>query len=366
VGFYIRKSIKVGPFRFNLSSSGVGISAGIRGLRVGTGPRGNYVHLGRNGIYYRATLPATARRSPKQTPRAAHAVSPAIPDGTHDPLRAIETGNVLEMHDSSSEALLEELVKKRRKLRVWPLVAIVFGACAVGSAAADWPQWTAGAITAIGIAATYWAFRHDLLGKTTVLFYAFEPEMEQAYERLHDAGAMLAKCSKMWTILAEGSVRDRKYHAGANKLIERKDSSIGTAPPPFVKTNIEVVSLTVGAKSLYFFPDRLLIFEGSDVGAVDYAHLAVQLEATQFIETGGVPHDAKVVGQTWRFVNKSGGPDKRFKDNRQLPICSYDEVTFNSPSGLHSVVQVSQQGVASWLAKAVPNMATAQTIRKVL
>lgn len=56
MSFYIRKSIKAGPFRFNLSKSGLGVSAGIPGFRVGTGPRGNYVHMGRNGIYYRASV----------------------------------------------------------------------------------------------------------------------------------------------------------------------------------------------------------------------------------------------------------------------------------------------------------------------
>lgn len=46
MGFYIRKSVSVGPFRFNHSKSGVGVSAGIAGLRLGSGPRGNYVHRG--------------------------------------------------------------------------------------------------------------------------------------------------------------------------------------------------------------------------------------------------------------------------------------------------------------------------------
>jgi hypothetical protein len=35
MGFYIRKAISVGPFRFNLSKSGIGVSAGIKGLRPG-------------------------------------------------------------------------------------------------------------------------------------------------------------------------------------------------------------------------------------------------------------------------------------------------------------------------------------------
>ncbi len=54
VSMSIRKS--AGPFRFNLSKSGVDISVGVKGLRLGTGPRGNYVHMRRNGIYCRATL----------------------------------------------------------------------------------------------------------------------------------------------------------------------------------------------------------------------------------------------------------------------------------------------------------------------
>ncbi len=54
--FYFRKSIRAGPFRLNLSKSGIGASVGVPGLRVGTGPRGNYLHAGGGGLYYRAFL----------------------------------------------------------------------------------------------------------------------------------------------------------------------------------------------------------------------------------------------------------------------------------------------------------------------
>ena len=37
MGFYLRKSVRVGPVRFNLSKSGIGMSTGIKGFRVGTG-----------------------------------------------------------------------------------------------------------------------------------------------------------------------------------------------------------------------------------------------------------------------------------------------------------------------------------------
>jgi hypothetical protein len=58
MGFYIRKSFKFGPIRFNLSKSGLGVSAGVKGARIGIDAKGEkYVHLGRGGIYYRQTLP---------------------------------------------------------------------------------------------------------------------------------------------------------------------------------------------------------------------------------------------------------------------------------------------------------------------
>jgi Protein of unknown function (DUF4236) len=56
VGLYLRKTIKIGPFRFNLSKSGVGVSTGVKGLTFGAGPRGKYIHIGRYGIHYRAKL----------------------------------------------------------------------------------------------------------------------------------------------------------------------------------------------------------------------------------------------------------------------------------------------------------------------
>ncbi|KAA3448364.1 hypothetical protein C7I87_21815 [Mesorhizobium sp. SARCC-RB16n] len=62
MGFYVRKSISAGPFRFNFSSGGVGVSVGVKGLRIGTGPRGHYIHAGVGGLYYRGT-PARKRVS---------------------------------------------------------------------------------------------------------------------------------------------------------------------------------------------------------------------------------------------------------------------------------------------------------------
>jgi hypothetical protein len=64
MSFYIRKAVRAGPIRLNLSKSGVGTSVGVTGFRVGSGPRGNYVHTGRYGLYYRKFFGA----GPPETP----------------------------------------------------------------------------------------------------------------------------------------------------------------------------------------------------------------------------------------------------------------------------------------------------------
>jgi hypothetical protein len=71
VGWSFRRSIKLGPLRLNLSRSGVGVSAGVKGFRVSTGARGTYVNAGRGGVSYRQKIggPASRRDNPpRQNP----------------------------------------------------------------------------------------------------------------------------------------------------------------------------------------------------------------------------------------------------------------------------------------------------------
>lgn len=57
MAFYLRKSFRMGPVRLNLSKSGLGVSGGVTGARLGVNSRGRtYVHGGRHGLYYRKHL----------------------------------------------------------------------------------------------------------------------------------------------------------------------------------------------------------------------------------------------------------------------------------------------------------------------
>ena len=353
MGFYLRKSISVGPLRFNLSKSGIGVSAGVKGLRFGVGPRGNYVHIGRGGLYYRATLPPSiaSRKSPIHQPKFSPPTR--IPSGTHAPLEEIESADVSQIVDSSSRELLDELNRKRAKMRLWPVVAIVSVVILGFGVSSNWPAWLLALLVVTGAVGTYMAHARDALEKTVVLFYEFDPDMEAAYAQLHSAASQLSRCAAAWHIEASGKVHDRKYHAGASDLVRRKNTSIQGAEPPYVKTNIETIAVGVGRQTLHFFPDRVLVYDTNGVGAVGYPELRVDVSATRFIESDSVPRDAEVVDRTWKYVNKSGGPDRRFKDNKELPVCRYEEISLSSQTGLNEVLQLSRCGSGSEFAKAI-------------
>jgi hypothetical protein len=342
MGFYIRKSVSVGPLRFNLSKSGIGVSAGIRGFRIGTGPRGNYVHMGSGGLYYRQTLPSD---SPKRREDSPPSLANAHESATHGPMEEISSGPVTKMVDSSSLLLLFELDGKRKRIVWWPYTAVVAIFFIIGMIAADFNYWIIspiGVLLAIGIAAIY---VHDALAKSVVIMYDLDDSIRDAFENLHETVLGFARCGATWHVGARADVYDAKYHAGAGQLVDRKRISVRAHDPPYVKTNVTTVRIPIGNRVLYMFPDRMLVYGSEGIGAVSYDELEIDVGSKRFIEEDRVPFDAKVVDHTWRYVNRDGGPDRRFNNNRELPICLYEELYLSSSSGLNEVLQVSHQGL---------------------
>jgi hypothetical protein len=66
-----------------------------------------------------------------------------------------------------------------------------------------------------------------------------------------------------------------------------------------------------------------------------------------------------MVGNTWRYVNKSGGPDRRFSNNSQIPICLYESMLLTSGSGLRELFQMSRTGTGTQLKMCATRMASA-------
>lgn len=344
MGFYLRKSVKVGPFRLNFSKSGVGVSTGIKGLRFGSGPRGNYVHMGLKGIYYRKTF-SPGRTQPDLLPRDIREPGRPVPppqDLDAGNLQEIKSASVLELMDSSPTDLIDEIKNKSKLISFWPFVAVTSLAAAYVVSSYRLPEWSLYLVLAVSALLTLYVRKHDRSRKTAVLNYELDHEIAESFTGVKQSFNALMSSSKIWQIAAEGDVKDRKYHAGAGKTVDRKPVSFGIGTPKLLSSNINVPCVPNRRQTLFFFPDRILLFDGGNVAAIPYKALSIEVSQTRFIEEESVPAEARIVDHTWKYVNKKGGPDKRFKDNRQIPVVVYGQVNFASTSGLRAVFMFSK------------------------
>lgn len=338
MGFFFRKSVRLGPLRLNLSKSGVGVSTGIKGLRVGTGPRGAYVHVGAGGFYYRQSLGGARTRRSLSVPRSASGPSNAVPT-TSDLLaamtvKAIESGSISAMQDASSADILAELNATAARTACVPIVlvatAVALVLCLIVSA--PYAIWIG--VCSVAVASWIVAARRDATALVLPMSYEIEsgPFMA-AYEQMAHAFDAAAAADKFSVVTGQGAAAF-KYHGGAEVVTATTTVQPRRGLPPRVQSNLQVPVLPAGRETLYFFPDRLLVEQENQFGAVAYADLVSDGWATRTIEATQRPRDAEQIGVVWQHPAQNGGPDRRFRDNAQYPIYSFAGIRLSAPSGL--------------------------------
>lgn len=317
MGFYLRKTIKVGGINLNLSSSGLGVSTGVRGFRVGMNGRGTYVQMGRGGLYYRKQV-SWRRMSQSQAPsgrqQAAHE-QPLVDSSiiyTENLAQPLQLGTA----DASAEQVLAHFRPPQGFLWAW--VVGGFGVLAMGSS----PN-AGGFIVALTLVAVVVAL---IARQRRVLVYDLEDQALARYERFVNSFGEFFTAKKLWLYERRDVTTDWKRNAGATNLMKRRIAELLPSGDPKIRTNISIPCIKSGNEAFYFLPDMIVARQGANLRSFEYHGFDLATASTRFIEGEGVPTDAQVVDRTWKFVNKRGGPDRRFKDNRQLPVCLYQTV----------------------------------------
>lgn len=347
MGFYLRTTLKAGPFRFTLSPSGLGVSAGVPGFRVGTGPRGNYIRVAGLGTTY------FGGQAPTPT---AHGVRPMTSPAPQDhgvvmhELAGTPVQNLIAAHPSD---LINQIQAAAQRRLLWPWVAAAAALLALIAA----PY---GLLLLVpGAPAIWWLRQRDLARRSVVAFYQVEDTAAANYEHFTASNGFVSRVQRVWQVEAHGALHtpyQQKVNAGASALIRRSTGSLDLAGPPMLVTNIAVPSVNGKDRSVYFLPDRVIVRHGNQYADLPYAAVTAHMRPQRFIESDAPPTDAQCVGTTWQYANKSGGPDRRFKNNRQLPIMLYGRLTLTTPQGLLMVWDFSRPDVAASLADALNRM----------
>ena len=346
MGFYFRKSVNLGGLRFNFSKSGVGVSTGVKGFRIGSGPRGNYIQMGRNGVYYKKTWGNSKSRANEHNNTQnikKYNQNNYTPKSENEDLDEYTTEEIC---DSSSIELVEEIKNNYSKITLkWFSLLFVFN------------------IYLFILSFIIFAYL-DYKRKNTIIFYDIDEETEARLQQFYDAFDEITKCKRKWYILSKNYNFDSKYNAGASSLVNRKDIIIANKVPKYIKTNVKIPCIPVGKQKLYFFPDKILIIEGKKVGALSYKNLGISVTNGNFIETEMKPWDGTVVDYTYKYVNKSGGPDRRFANNPRYPIMSYSYINFYGDNGFNECIMLSKQGVGNILKEQIEILQSQKVLEK--
>jgi DNA polymerase-3 subunit epsilon len=351
MGFYLRSNLRAGPFRLNLSRSGIGVSAGVPGFRVGTGPRGNYVRVGGRGIYYAGT----AQRTPalKALPQTWQALPPAPPPAGEVELQELAGASVQQLVAANPTEIITQMRDAARRIRIWPIATAVLALLALFTV----PY---GLILLLpGIPGVLWLRQRGRARRSVVVFYQVDDEPAVRFDHLAAAHHFTRQAQRAWHVEARGDLTtpyQRKVNAGASSVIRRSAATLTVDGPPVLVTNIAVPSLNTRNRSVYFLPDRALVRQGKDYAELPYVSLHVSVTPQRFIEDGPTPTDSQMVDTTWQYANVNGGPDRRFKNNRQLPVMLYGRLTLSNPYGFLMVWDFSRPDVAVALAEAIRRM----------
>lgn len=323
--FYLRKAISTGPFRFSLSNSGIGLSVGVKGLRFGIGPRGNYIHAVRGGLYYRTSLSRAGQKvrqpPPSQDGGAGLPPTPLPPPVHQEPVEMVEinSGDVLAMRDARFGELLDEINSKQRQIAYATIFGVVVGAVGLGvlclgSQVVPYLDSQVGVYVLL-LALPAWAIGRwvDSYKRRSVLFYDLDQDAAKAYEAMTHAFDEMMSCAGNWHIEAKSDLKTWKRNAGATNLIQLKPAQLSYATPKIIASNITPPSARLGRQTAYFFPDAAFVIDGKRVGVISYDDLSISAQ-------------------------------------------DYEVAQFSSSSGLNELLEFSRTGVVAPFANAIKNL----------
>ena len=163
------------------------------------------------------------------------------------------------------------------------------------------------------------------------------------YKEFCDAFQAFKSCNKTWAIIS--SQRNTELKSSAYTTVEKTPAVFKTGAFPSLVIPYKVPIFPSGDRGHCYYYPRFVIYGDSidnfEVYPLD--SVSFRYKATRFIEDGVRPTDAQQVDTTYKYVNKNGGPDRRYSYNPVMPVLLYGDIII-SPFG--DTFQVSNSDAA--------------------
>lgn len=182
---------------------------------------------------------------------------------------------------------------------------------------------------------------------------SFDDELKVNFDKLCKSYQALIKSKKIWDITAQFANDRVITRSAASSSVVKRDVKFRIGHLPEIKSEIPAMILqNANGADLYFYPNFLIAWNNRESFAViGFDEIDLKFDHTRFIENEQVPSDTKIIDSTWEKVNKNGSPDKRFKDNRKLPIVKYGNLEIKTSTGLNERYMISNYEATEAFAK---------------
>lgn len=354
-----RKRVKVFPgFTINFSKTGISSTIGVPGASINFGKNGAYLNTGipGTGLYDRTKIFHSNNSEPDL-------VLPPEPEPVVDDFTAqdwlkklnepqeIKSSSISELTSVSQEIMkeiIEDVYKEKIELknefrsvqsqlssaRSAYLIARIF---IIGFFVKSFKE-------KVAILEGYLADLQNQIEKCFInIDIQFDDNFRARYLNMIEAFKKMILSKKIWDVTSSKYNDQFATRSAASQTITRELVGFNIAHIDIIQSEHQALHLeNKNGGDIYIYPSFAMVLDASGTFAlVDIKDLNIIYYPQQFIETESIPPDSIVVDHTWEKVNKNGQPDRRFRDNRQLPVVEYGKISLNSDTGINEEYQIS-------------------------
>jgi len=172
----------------------------------------------------------------------------------------------------------------------------------------------------------------------------------QAFEQLMTSQKIWVQVSKFQNVSAKSS---------ASSLVDLRETNFGVGVFNYIKSKFDVPIIPIENQLLYLYPEYAILSQSpSCFEIVDYDNISMVYAPIRFNEPGIYPTDAEKIGTTWEYVNKNGGPDRRYSDNRPITVVRYGGINLTIKGKSTRTFQVSNAPFAEGFCSSFNRLST--------
>lgn len=171
-------------------------------------------------------------------------------------------------------------------------------------------------------------------------------EVLTSYENMCQSFEQLLTSQKIW--IQRSKVQNLVAKSSAASIVDLKEITFGVGVFNYIKSKFDVPVIPLGSQLLYLYPEfAILSTSPSRFEIINYNDITLNFTTIRFNEPGVFPTDAERIGYTWEYVNKNGGPDRRYTNNRQISIVKYGGIALFVKGHGTTTFQISNADLAN-------------------